>query len=56
MTTTLTLPVAVTKDLLTGAEWSPADARDLLQRTADIKARPAKYASTLRGKHIALIF
>ncbi len=56
MTTTLTLPVAVTKDLLTGAEWSPADARDLLARTADIKARPAKYASTLRGKHIALIF
>ena len=56
MTTTLTLPVAVTKDLLTGAEWSPADARDLLARTADIKARPAKYASTLRGKHLALIF
>ncbi|HUL34012.1 MAG TPA: ornithine carbamoyltransferase [Candidatus Eisenbacteria bacterium] len=56
MTTTLTLPVAVTKDLLTGAEWSPADARDLLRRTADIKARPAKYESTLRGKHIALIF
>ena len=56
MTTTLTLPVAVTKDLLTGAEWSPADARDLMARTADIKARPAKYASTLRGKHIALIF
>jgi len=56
MTTTLTLPVAVTKDLLTGAEWSPADARDLLQRTADIKARPAKYGSTLKGKHIALIF
>ena len=56
MTTTLTLPVAVTKDLLTGAEWSPADARELLARTADIKARPAKYASTLRGKHIALIF
>jgi len=56
MTTTITLPVRVSKDLLTGAEWSPADARDLLQRTADIKARPAKYASTLRGKHIALIF
>src|SRR5216684_248531 len=56
MTTTLTLPVAVTKDLLTGAEWSPADARDLLQRTAEIKARPSRYASTLRGKHIALIF
>ena len=56
MTTTITLPVRVSKDLLTGAEWSPGDARDLLERTADIKARPAKYASTLRGKHIALIF
>lgn len=56
MTTTITLPVGVTKDLLTGAEWTPADARDLLQRTADIKARPAKYASVLRNKHIALIF
>src|SRR5262250_3427903 len=56
MTTTITLPVRVSKDLLTGAEWSPADARDLLQRAAEIKARPARYASTLRGKHIALIF
>jgi ornithine carbamoyltransferase len=56
MTTTITLPVAVTKDLLTGAEWTPTDARDLLQRTAEIKARPARYATTLRGKHIALIF
>jgi ornithine carbamoyltransferase len=56
MTTTITLPVAVTKDLLTGAEWSPADARDLLQRAAEIKSRPARFASTLRGKHIALIF
>ena len=56
MTTTITLPVAVTKDLLTGAEWSPADARDLLQRAAEIKAKPARYATTLRGKHIALIF
>ncbi|HET7105659.1 MAG TPA: ornithine carbamoyltransferase [Candidatus Acidoferrum sp.] len=56
MTTTITLPVAVSKDLLTGAEWSPADARDLLERAAEIKAKPARYASTLRGKHIALIF
>jgi ornithine carbamoyltransferase len=56
MPATLTLPVSIAKDLLTGAEWSPGDTRDLLQRTADIKARPSKYASTLRGKHIALIF
>src|SRR5277367_1029424 len=56
MTASIAIPVAVTKDLLTGAEWTPADARDLLQRTADIKARPARFASVLRGKHIALIF
>src|SRR5208282_3824019 len=43
-------------DLLTGAEWSPAESRGLLQRTADIKARPSRFASVLRGKHIALIF
>src|ERR1700736_6461693 len=53
---TVTVPVSLSKDLLTGAEWSVADARELLQRTADIKARPARYASVLRGKFIALIF
>jgi ornithine carbamoyltransferase len=52
----LTIPVSIAKDLLTGAESSPADARDLLQRTLEIKARPARYASVLRNKHIALIF
>ena len=52
----LAVPVSISKDLLTGAEWSPADVRDLLQRTADIKARSSRYASALRGKHIALIF
>src|SRR3974377_444032 len=54
--TSLTIPVSIAKDLLTGAEWSPADTRDLLHRTADIKARPARFSSLLRGKHIALIF
>ena len=56
MTATLAIPVSIAKDLLTGAEWSPADVRDLLHRTAEIKARPARFASVLRGKHIALIF
>jgi ornithine carbamoyltransferase len=56
MTATLSIPVSIAKDLLTGAEWSPGDVRDLLQRTAEIKARPARFASVLRGKHIALIF
>jgi ornithine carbamoyltransferase len=52
----LTIPVSLAKDLLTGAEWGPAETRELLQRTADIKARPSRYASVLRNKHIALIF
>ena len=56
MTATAAVTVAIAKDLLTGAEWSPADTRDLLQRTAQIKANPARYANVLRNKHIALIF
>jgi ornithine carbamoyltransferase len=55
-TASLTIPVSLAKDLLTGAEWGPAETRDLLQRTADIKARPSRFASVLRNKHIALIF
>jgi ornithine carbamoyltransferase len=56
MTASISIPIAIAKDLLTGAEWTPADTRDLLQRTTDIKARPARYASVLRNKHLALIF
>jgi ornithine carbamoyltransferase len=55
-TASLTIPVSIAKDLLTGAEWGPAETRDLLHRTAEIKARPSRYASVLRNKHIALIF
>jgi ornithine carbamoyltransferase len=55
-TTTLAAPVLVSNDLLTGAEWSPAFTRELLAITADIKAYPARYADTLRGKFLALIF
>ena len=55
-TSTLAAPVLVSNDLLTGAEWSPAHTRELLAITSDIKANPANYADTLRGKFIALIF
>src|SRR6266481_4197351 len=54
--TTLVAPISLSNDLLTGAEWSPAHTRELLQLSADIKARPGRYASTLDGKFIALIF
>ena len=55
-TNTLVAPISLSPDLLTGAEWSSAHTRDLLQLSADIKARPGRYASTLTGKCIALIF
>jgi ornithine carbamoyltransferase len=54
--TTLVAPISLSNDLLTGAEWSPAHTRELLHLSADIKARPVRYASTLHGKFIALIF
>src|SRR6202047_3266391 len=56
MTASIAIPVSLTKDLLTGTEWTPSDTCDLLQATADIKARPSRYVSVLRNKHIALIF
>jgi len=55
-TETLASPLLLVNDLLTGAEWSPAQTRELLQRTAEIKSHPDRYASTLRGKFLALIF
>lgn len=55
-TTTLAAPILLANDLLTGAEWSPAQTRELLHLTADIKVRPERYAGTLRGKFLALIF
>lgn len=54
--TALVAPLSLSNDLLTGAEWTPAHTRDLLHLSADIKARPVRYASTLQGKFIALIF
>ena len=55
-TSALVAPISLSNDLLTGAEWSPAHTRDLLHLAADVKARPVRYASTLQGKSVALIF
>jgi ornithine carbamoyltransferase len=52
----LSASILLSNDLLTGSEWSPAQTRELLQLTAEIKARPARFATELRGKFIALIF
>jgi ornithine carbamoyltransferase len=55
-TLTATAPILLVNDLLTGAEWSPAQTRELLQLTGEIKAHPVRYDRTLRGKFLALIF
>ena len=55
-TTALEIPLRQANDLLTGAEWSPAHSRELLALTSDIKSNPERYAETLRGKFLALIF
>ena len=48
--------LTLTRDLLTGMEWSPAQVRELYHLAADIKVHPDKYRSALSGKFIALIF
>ncbi len=45
-----------TNDLLTGAEWSPAQTREILHLAADLKARPDRYRGALAGRFLALIF
>lgn len=52
----LTTPLLLNTDFLTGAEWSPAQVREILRLTADSKAHPERYSSALRGKFFALIF
>jgi len=53
--TSTPLPLAVSTDLLTGAEWNPNRVRDLFQLSADVKARPGQYGTALAGRFLALI-
>src|SRR4029077_16407657 len=55
-TATLAAPILLVNDLLPGAEWSPAQTRELLQLSAETTSHPKRYDSTLRGKFLALIF
>jgi ornithine carbamoyltransferase len=48
--------ISLTRDLLTGTEWAPAQVRELYHLAADIKARPDRYRGALVGKYLALIF
>jgi len=48
--------LTLTRDLLTGSEWSPAVVRELYHLAADIKSRPDRYRGALGGRFLALIF
>jgi ornithine carbamoyltransferase len=48
--------LTLTRDLLTGTEWSPAMVRELFHLAADIKMRPERYRGALGGRFLALIF
>ncbi len=47
---------AIARDLLTGMEWAPGQARELLRLAAEVKVRPARYRNALAGRFLALIF
>jgi ornithine carbamoyltransferase len=56
MTAMAPAPIAVTRDLLTGAEWPASVVRDLFTLARNVKAHPARYAKSLVGRYLALIF
>ncbi len=47
---------ALTRDLLTGMEWSSGQVQELFQLATDVKARADHYRGALAGRHLALIF
>ncbi len=46
----------LTRDLLTGMEWSAAAIKQLFHLAGEIKARPDNYSGALRGRFLAMIF
>jgi ornithine carbamoyltransferase len=53
---TLSTPLSLSNDLLTGTEWNPSQLRDFFHLAAEIKSHPERYRSALSGKLLALIF
>ena len=53
---TVSSPLALKNDLLTGMEWNPSQLRDFFHLAAQIKARPEQYRGVLSGRFLALIF
>ncbi len=50
------MTTAMATDLLTGAEFSAANVRELFKLTADIKAHPNEFRTALAGRYLAMIF
>ncbi len=53
--TTISVPLALSSDLLTGAEWGPKQVRELYKLAADVKSHPDRYRTALDGRFLALI-
>ena len=53
---TVTTPLSLKKDLLTGTEFSPALLRDFFGLAAEMKAHPERYRTSLAGQVFVLIF
>ncbi len=53
--TTISVPLALSSDLLTGAEWGPKQVGELYKLAVDVKAHPEQYRTALDGRFLALI-
>jgi ornithine carbamoyltransferase len=53
---TVTIPIALKSDLLTGTEWNPAQLRSFFRLSAEMKAHPENYRTALAGRVFVLIF
>lgn len=53
--TTISVPLALSSDLLTGAEWGPKQVGELYLLAAGVKAHPEQYRTALEGRFLALI-
>jgi ornithine carbamoyltransferase len=53
--TTISVPLALSSDLLTGAEWGPKQVGELYRLAAGVKAHPEQYRTALEGRFLALI-
>ncbi len=56
MTAMAPAPIALTRDLLTGAEWPASSVRDLFTLARNVKAHPSRFAKSLTGRYLAMIF